>query len=173
MNDIECAVEGCSKVGPNAGRGMCYKHYHRFRKYGDPTFDSRSPELRFWPKVSKSDGCWDWTGATIRGYGAFRYQGKVAYAHRVAYELLAGPIPDGLTIDHLCRNPLCVRPDHLEPVTQGENTRRAVQVGYHANSPRGCRRGHDWAADPPLLAHRSDGSITRTCRVCVDERGAA
>lgn len=85
-----------------------------------------APELRFWPRVRKVDGaCWEWIGARIAaGYGVF-WNGRLnTYAHRFAYELLVGPIPAGLTIDHLCRNTSCVNPAHMEPVTRAENNRR-------------------------------------------------
>lgn len=84
-------------------------------------------EIRFWNKVNKTDACWNWTGAKFyRGYGCFRLNGQSVLAHRVAYELVHGPTPMGLVIDHLCRNTLCVNPDHLEPVTNAENVRRGM-----------------------------------------------
>jgi hypothetical protein len=98
---------------------------------------SSEPE-RFWLKVDRQDQgeCWRWTGAVAGGYGRFwigpgRARGRPVQAHRFAYELLVGPIPDGLTIDHLCLNKLCVNPAHMEPVTGAENSRRArrVQLG--------------------------------------------
>lgn len=70
-------------------------------------------------------GCWPWRGVrTAGGYGCLRDGHRVRYAHRVACELLVGAIPDGLVLDHLCRNRACLRPDHLEPVTNEENLRR-------------------------------------------------
>ena len=86
----------------------------------------RPLSVRLWAKVDKSGDCWIWTGCRIRhGYGRISGPGrKPLLAHRVAYELTYGPIPDGLELDHLCRNPSCVRPDHLEPVTHLENVRR-------------------------------------------------
>lgn len=84
---------------------------------------------RFWPFVDKrgADECWLWTGANANGYGAIwgSERSRAKRAHRVAYELLVGPIPDGLTLDHLCRNTRCVNPKHLEPCTAAENARRA------------------------------------------------
>jgi hypothetical protein len=81
---------------------------------------------QFWSNVDKkSDECWTWSGATQRGYGMLHFEGKTQRAHRVSYTLSIGPIPDGLVIDHLCRNKRCVRPSHLEPVTQSVNVTRA------------------------------------------------
>ena len=78
---------------------------------------------RFWARVDVGL-CWEWTGSNDRGYGMFRLDGRTVRAHRWAWETLVGPIPRGLHLDHLCRNPPCVNPDHLEPVTQPENIRR-------------------------------------------------
>lgn len=79
---------------------------------------------RFWAKVQKGDGCWEWLGPRRRSYGFMWVEGKNLPAHRLAYEFMVGAIPDGLMLDHLCRNKGCVRPDHLEPVTNAENVRR-------------------------------------------------
>lgn len=83
-----------------------------------------SVEERFWAKVDVGV-CWLWTGSTNgNSYGRFSLDGRMVPAHRWAYEALVGPIPPGLQIDHLCRVPLCVNPDHLEPVSQADNKRR-------------------------------------------------
>jgi HNH endonuclease len=83
---------------------------------------------RFLVKVAFGDpgGCWLWTGQVNEsGYGHFRRRdGRTVKAHRFAYETARGPIPEGLTLDHLCGRPRCVRPTHLEPVTNAENLRR-------------------------------------------------
>lgn len=79
---------------------------------------------RLWEKVEKTEDCWVWTGTKLKGYGHMGVDGKTVLCHRLTYEDAYGPIADGLVIDHLCRNPSCVRPDHLEPVPQRENARR-------------------------------------------------
>lgn len=87
----------------------------------------RSPIIdRFWAKVEPAGSCWAWTGhRQPNGYGQFTQNQVVVYAHRWSYEHFIGPIPEGLHLDHLCRNPWCVKPHHLEPVTQAENNRRS------------------------------------------------
>lgn len=78
-------------------------------------------------KFTVGDGCWEWTASrTLDGYGQIHIgpDRQMGYGHRVVYEMLVGPIPEGLQLDHLCRNRGCTRPDHLEPVTQAENLRR-------------------------------------------------
>src|SRR5215471_3586165 len=116
---------------------------------------------RLWPKVNKTEACWIWTAsANNQGYGQIwhREDGKPRLAHRLVYELLIGPVPEGLTLDHTCRNPLCVNPAHLEPVTQRENIARGMSPGAIAQRTGRCRRGHfDWHTRP-------DGR--RYCREC-------
>jgi len=110
----------------------------------------------------RDDGCWIWMGATNpRGYGNIGYQGKSYKAHRFIYERLVGQIPDGLTLDHLCRVPLCVNPEHLEPCTMRENIRR----GSKANLTH-CQNGHEFTDENTVI--KSNG--TRRCRICANER---
>jgi len=87
-----------------------------------------SGESYFWSQVVKNQAgdCWIWQGNANKGYGVASWQGKKWRAHRLAYLLLWGSIPEGKHLDHLCRNTLCVYPWHLEPVTPAENDRRKV-----------------------------------------------
>ncbi len=119
--------------------------------------------VRFWQKVEIGEGCWPWIGAVSKcGYGNFKLagaDGKQVKAHRKVYEDLVGPIPEGLHIDHLCRNPRCVRPDHLEPVTCQTNILRGHSwQARHAAKER-CIRGHEFSA--------RGSTRWRSCRVCA------
>lgn len=124
-----CSIDDCNERAKS--RGYCGKHYQRWRAHGDPYFTKQihgDDSARFESKYELDSGtsCWNWGGVVdAKGYGRFDLGGRPQKAHRVAYELIVGPIPANLTIDHLCRNKLCVNPDHLEPVTNVENVRRA------------------------------------------------
>lgn len=129
---------------------------------------------RFWAKVDK-DGpvpehrpnlgpCWLWTAATLWGYGIFTIaKHQPAKAHRVAYELEIGPVPDGLTLDHLCRVRRCVRPSHLEPTTMRENTLRGVGITASNARKTHCKRGHPFNAANTYVNPRGQ----RSCRPCM------
>lgn len=72
-------------------------------------------------ELDLDSGCWVWTGATAKGYGRVKHYDKVHQAHRLSYERWRGPIPDGLELDHTCRNHACINPSHVEPRTSGQN----------------------------------------------------
>ena len=98
---------------------------------------------RLWGRVDEVGECWEWQGARRdHGYGHLQVDGRWVGAHRLAYELTIGPIPDGLVLDHLCRNPPCVRPDHLEAVRQRENLARGNTVVASALTRTHCPNGH-------------------------------
>jgi len=87
-------------------------------------------QQRFWDKVNKTDSCWEWTaGTNPAGYGRFRFNERVMMSHRVSYELIIGPIPDGLLLDHMCHNKVCVNPEHLRPVTSKQNGEHRIDLG--------------------------------------------
>ena len=101
---------------------------------------------RFWLKVEKTEGCWLWTAyRRPDGYGQFRVGSRMVKAHRFAYELLVGPIPDGRETDHLCRVRHCVNPAHLEPVTHRENTLRGDTPAARNAAKTHCPQGHPLA----------------------------
>jgi hypothetical protein len=124
---------------------------------------ARKPlDVAFWSKVHMTDGCWLWTAMlSDDGYGRIAVRRRQRYAHRVAYEQMVGPIPEGMELDHLCRNRRCVRPDHLEPVTHLENIRRA-QTGR-------CRRGHPLAG-ANLYVDPKGRRVCKQCRRVADLR---
>lgn len=137
-----------------------------------------SPEERILSQVEKQpNGCWYWTGfITPQGYGTTSYHGERGTpVHRAAYDLLVGPIPDGLTIDHLCHTQdktcqggksclhrRCINPDHLEPVTAVENTKRGS-----SSRRTHCPAGHPYDAENTLVYEGR-----RFCRECNHVRGA-
>lgn len=128
-----------------------------------------SPECRFMSKVELTDSCWLWTGCLDhRGYGRFRRPGYTGTgAHRAAWEISVGPIPDGLTVDHLCLVPGCVNPDHMEIVTAAENRRRQT-LNLKPRPPRtACSRGHALVPENTYRG-RSGWPECRICRALND-----
>ncbi len=178
-----CSEVGCGK--PLLARGWCQMHYNRWRRNGHPgTIRSVGPEdevARFWVKVNK-DGplptwapflgpCWLWTGGHIGGgYGQFNPGSRIdnsrrkAVAHRYAYELLVGPVPDGLELDHLCRVRPCCNPAHLEPVTHAENIARGLTVPAANLIKTECPAGHPYD-EVNTYVHQG----RRACKECRRE----
>lgn len=109
--------------------------------------------------------CWVWGGALgSNGYGYIRYEGSSKLTHRVTYELLVGPIPAELEIDHLCRNTGCINPEHLEAVSHAENVRRGEGGRYWSRRTH-CSKGHRYTDANTRL----DRKGARVCRICTRE----
>lgn len=117
--------------------------------------------------VQTPTGCWDWQGnADTKGYALFSYRGKCRRAIRVSFQLFIGPIPDGLQLDHLCRNHACVNPNHVEPVTSRENLMRGKTRAAENAAKTHCLRGHPLSGDNLYLRKRVSGDVIRFERFC-------
>lgn len=158
---MDCTVEGCDRKARSVRSGLCGTHYARLARSG--SLDLKSAEQRFWTFVDRGAdgvGCWLWTGKLDpNGYARMWVKPKTLYAHRFAYELVIGPIPEGLTLDHRCRVRHCVNPSHLAPETLADN----VRLARSANAEKvNCPRGH------VLDIVNSNGA--RECSVCKRDR---
>lgn len=141
------------------------------RPRGNPSVTTRLLRLALCDTATR---CWVWQGYQRRGYG--RIMGKTRHdtAHRLSYELFVGPIPAGLTIDHLCHNTLCVNPAHLEAVTLRENIARRDNAGcgWRRNKTH-CKRGHAFTASNTTVRIDQKGRLSRNCRECKDMHNRA
>lgn len=147
--------------------------YYLREKAKRPVYVRPTPLERLLARTDKTDTCWLWRGAVqYSGHGHIRANGKVVYTHRLAYEQLVGPIPEGKELHHLCEVPNCVRPDHLKPVTRKEHhtygwrqkaaSKVHVKVAQAAARKKQlakttCKRGHPFYTS-------NDGR--RRCREC-------
>lgn len=135
---VGCAFPGCKN--PHCAKGLCNAHWAQLSRRGElkPIYSDETEEERWSRQVDKQpgpNGCWIFTGngngmgqtaskPGDTGYGQFAWRGRKYTAHRYSYEKYVGPVPVGAYLDHLCMNKLCVNPQHLDPVTPHENTRR-------------------------------------------------
>lgn len=136
----QCSFAGCENL--KRVRGLCRGHYKQWRKGKElkPIRGKRSVEDRFWSKVARDElsACWLWTASlTTDGYGQFNIGGTPKRAHRVAWELRYGCIPEGKLLDHRCANRKCVNPAHLRVVTGSQNQQH--RTGARRDSRSGVR----------------------------------
>jgi hypothetical protein len=166
-NADPCTVEGCDRR--QRARNLCSMHVQRLERNGTVELIERQPrplEDRLWPRVTPAGFCWEWEGAhAASGYGVINLGPRLDRTHRVVYEMLVGPIPEGLHMDHLCRNRGCCNPDHLDPVTPRENMIRGMAPSHITARTGVCRRGHTMAD-----AYTRPDTGARTCRTCLTER---
>lgn len=163
---------------------MCSRHYTRWRRHGDPFVVyphgyRGTNEQRFWNKVVKGqpDECWIWTGPSTNGYGVHFVAATsdrpahLVPAHAYAYELLVGPIPAGMEIDHVCRTHACVNPSpfHLEPVSHRVNVLRGESPAAKNARKTRCPAGHEY----DRVVVRKSGAVTRRCSACISDQRAA
>ena len=118
--------------------------------------------------AAHGQGCWNWIGSKdVNGYGMARYEGgtRSRRAHRVVYETLVGPVPEGLVLDHLCRNRGCVNPAHLDPVTQQINTLRGIGPTAKNAVKTHCSNGHPYEGENLSMGTKG-GMPIRRCKAC-------
>lgn len=163
-----CIASDCCR--PQRARQLCTMHSQRLDKRGS-THDPHDIESRFWDKCTiAANGCWEWSGyLNPQGYGHFASETKkVMLVHRWTYQRFVGELIDGLQIDHLCRNTKCCNPDHLEQVSQEENSQRTVglKFSHYARGDREyCKWGHEMTPDNSYK--RPDRVNSYACRKCM------
>ena len=123
-------------------------------------------------EINPETGCWDWLARkATNGYGHISIHHEKVGAHRAAYETFVGPIPDGLTVDHLCFNRACINPEHMRLLTASDNARnQRLSFATH------CAKGHEFTPENTAWWRngRRDGSRPRRrCRACRKGRSAA
>jgi len=160
-----CSVAGCE--GVPAARQLCSKHYQRWWRRGSlelaPGYEPRTLQQRLEAKIVKGPGCWTWMGShDPEGYGKISVRSRMTNAHRIAYQIYVGPIPEAYEVDHLCRNRGCVNPAHLEAVPKPVNIARGEGAAARYARRTHCKHGHEYTPANTRLSRTG----TRQCREC-------
>lgn len=179
MDDVTCSVDGCRL--PSHAFGLCSAHAGRLRRHGDvqahipigarpkPSTGERIVALTRWSTDRSYGGtpCLEWTGAkNDRGYARIKIARVRVMVHRWMYEAMFGPIRARHVIDHLCRNPSCCNPLHLEPVTQSTNVLRGVGPDRERSKTH-CPQGHPYDEENTAIVRGK-----RRCKQCHRERAS-
>jgi hypothetical protein len=175
-----CGFTGCVRSAVHAG--YCNGHYQqkslgmemtprlRYRT-ADEAHAQDIARFKKRYELEPATGCWEWQGVLTFGYGYFWTTRQNFRAHRFSYELHKGEIPEGLTIDHLCRNRACVNPDHLEAVPQIVNTYRAPTPATINAGKMFCPSGHRYTQENTRIEKAGKhGRTRRKCRICDRDR---
>ncbi len=169
---MKCKVEGCPNTRVLAARGLCWTHYQRQRRTGRL---DKEPVPDVWSYVDRRNGpesCWTWLGGICgSGYGVVRRpsMSRERYVHRFFYEVTHGPIPSGMTVDHLCFNTLCCNPKHLRLLTLSENAaNKRTSVRRRGYRRARCQHRINGVLPPQYVYTSPQGNSY--CRVCQTER---
>lgn len=163
-----CSIDGCEMEV--RGRGWCGTHYSRWQATGDPLYTKRFGGVADIERVLAEveeipNGCHQWQGRKMpNGYGYINKNRKRVFVHRIAYEALVAPIPEGWHVHHRCHNTLCVNPEHLETLSPTEH------IKQHRAAETHCKRGHEWTDENTAFEWRTYKGVRvrkRRCRTCL------